>query len=486
MNIIGLAMSEPSLSYVNKNVLFPSEREKLFDQYKDIFETDYTLNRTLVSFQANKKEPFYRWFKYKEGFSKKLINYFIEKYHPSKGHILDPFAGSGATLFAAREKGWKTTGIEILPIGIYNVQARLSAEKVSLEEFKKEVNSFWKSFYKTSNSNAVIQHISITRGAFPEANENNLNHYLTCCKNVVNDSIRILLEFAAFSVLEEISFTRKDGQYLRWDSRANRSYGNTEFNKGEIYDFIKIVKEKIEDIIVDLSPAQNFDLFAPKEINIKISDPEILKGSSLEVLPSMKSNTFDFVMTSPPYCNRYDYTRTYALELIFLNNNDDDVKKLRQTMLTCTVENKEKLNYLANIYSELNRASDFDFINSIYFSHPAMSEINDVLSKLNELGKLNNSNIPRMVKNYFYKMLFVIFELYRLLKKGGVVVMVNDNVRYGGEEIPVDLIMSDFAKIIGFKIKKIWTLPTGKGNSSQQMGIHGRSELRKCVYIWEK
>ena len=486
MNIIGFEMSEPSLSYVSKNVLFPTEREKLFDQYKDIIETDYTLNRTLVSFQANKKEPFYRWFKYKEGFSKKLIDYYIGKYHPSKGHILDPFAGSGATLFAAREKGWESTGIELLPIGIYNVQARLAAEKVSLEEFKKEVNSFWKSFYKTSVSNPVIQHISITRGAFPEENESNLNRYLTCCKNINNNSVRILLEFAAFSILEEISFTRKDGQYLRWDSRANRSYGNTEFNKGEIYDFIKIVKEKIEDIIVDLSPAQNFDLFAPKENNIKISDPNILKGSSLEVLPSMKPNTFDFVMTSPPYCNRYDYTRTYALELIFLNNNDDDVKKLRQTMLTCTVENKEKLNYLENLYTELNRGSDFDYINSVYFSHPAMSEVNDVLSKLNELGKLNNSNIPRMVKNYFYEMLFVIYEVYRLLRNNGVVVMVNDNVRYGGEEIPVDLIMSDFAKRIGFKIKKIWTLPTGKGNSSQQMGEHGRSELRKCVYIWEK
>lgn len=64
--------------------------------------------------------------------------------------------------------------------------------------------------------------------------------------------------------------------------------------------------------------------------------------------------------------------------------------------------------------------------------------------------------------------------------------MVNDNVRYGGEEIPVDLILSDFAENIGFKINKIWILPTGKGNSSQQMGKHGRSELRKCVYIWEK
>ena len=25
-----------------------------------------------------------------------------------------------------------------------------------------------------------------------------------------------------------------------------------------------------------------------------------------------------------------------------------------------------------------------------------------------------------------------------------------------------------------------------KGNSSQQMGAHGRQELRKCVYVWRK
>lgn len=479
-------MSESSVSYVSKNKLFPNEREKLFDIYKDLIETEYNLNRTLVSFQANKKEPFYRWFKYKEGFSRKLIDYFIEKYHPSKGNILDPFAGSGATLFSAREKGWKSTGVELLPIGIYNMQARLTAEKISIDEFKKEVITFWEVFNSASEVGTIIQHISITRGAFPDENENNLNRYLTTCKKVKNDAIRFLLEFAAFSILEEISFTRKDGQYLRWDSRANRSFGSTEFNKGEIYDFVKIVKEKIEEIIDDLSPTQNYELFATVKNNATLYDPNILKGSSLEVLPSLEQNTFDFVMTSPPYCNRYDYTRTYALELIFLNNNDEDVKKLRQTMLTCTVENKEKLDYLKNLYAVLNRSSDFDFINSLYFSHPAMSEINDVLSKLNKLGKLNNSNIPRMVKNYFYEMLFIIYELYRLLKNGGIVVMVNDNVRYGGEEIPVDLILSDFAKIIGFKINKIWTLPVGKGNSSQQMGLHGRSELRKCVYIWEK
>ncbi len=479
-------MTELSISYMRKNVLFPDEREKLLNKYKDLIETEYDLNRAIVSFQANKKEPFYRWFKYKEGFSKRLVDYFINKYHPTNGHILDPFAGSGATLFAARERGWKSTGIEILPIGAYNVHARLAAEKVSIDEFKKVVSTFWRYFEKTSEVGTSIEHISITRGAFPDENEKNLNRYLTTCKKIDNKEVRVLLEFAAFSILEEISFTRKDGQYLRWDSRANRSYRNTKFNKGAICDFIATVKEKIEEIIDDLSPQQNYELFRTERNHVHLYDPQILQGSSLEVLPSLGGNTFDFVMTSPPYCNRYDYTRTYALELIFLNKNDEDVKKLRQTMLTCTVENKEKLNYLKETYIKLNRSSEFNFINALYFSHPAMSEVNHVLSKLNELGKLNNSNIPRMVKNYFYEMLFVIYELYRLLKVGGTVVMVNDNVRYGGEEIPVDLILSDFAAIVGFKINKIWTLPIGKGNSSQQMGQHGRTELRKCVYIWER
>ena len=91
-----------------------------------------------------------------------------------------------------------------------------------------------------------------------------------------------------------------------------------------------------------------------------------------------------------------------------------------------------------------------------------------------------------MVRNYFFEMCITVFELARILKPGGKIVMVNDNVRYAGEEIPVDLILSDFAHSFGLHVKHIWTLPRGKGNSSQQMGNHGRRELRKCVYVWEK
>ncbi len=465
-----------------------AKREILFEKYKNQIEINPKLDRTLVSFQANKKENFYRWFKYKEGFSKRLVKYFLLKYHPSPGHILDPFAGVGSTLFASRELGWDATGIESLPVGVFALESRLASEAVDLDRFKQEIDRFKTSFQLGQNDIPKrIRHIPITKSAFPEETEDYLNCFLSYCSKIDNDKIRKAFEFSAFSILEEISFTRKDGQYLRWDHRANRSWGKTKFNKGKIYPFIESINKKLIQLYRDLKFGNGNDLFAQLIDNKShLKKPKILQGSSLKLMPKLDNGFFDFVMTSPPYCNRYDYTRTYALELIFLGCNDEQVKNLRQEMLSCTVENKEKIQILKNIYEKLNRSNIFKKVVSVYKSNDAMQEVNDVLLLLNDQKLLNNSNIPRMVKNYFLEMAFIIFEMHRVLKKGGYSVMVNDNVRYGGQEIPVDLILSDFAVNFGFEMEKIWTLPVGKGNSSQQMGNHGRSELRKCVYVWRK
>jgi len=64
--------------------------------------------------------------------------------------------------------------------------------------------------------------------------------------------------------------------------------------------------------------------------------------------------------------------------------------------------------------------------------------------------------------------------------------MVNDNVRYAGAVISVDVILSEIARRLGFQVESVLVLPNGKGNSSQQMGVHGRESLRKCVYVWRR
>ncbi len=469
--------------------IFPTERQRLYDNLQEKLEVANNLSRKVVSFQANKEEPFYRWFKYKEGFSSSLVKYFLEKYCPKDGKVLDPFAGAGTSLFVANEIGCDSYGIELLPVGIFAMQTRQAIDEINVAELRKVVKELWQNVESIENITTSINHIPITKDAFPEETENQLNKFLTYCETVSNKQIKTILQFAAFTILEEISYTRKDGQYLRWDYRSKRDLSGKPFDKGKINNFKDAVSHKLNQIIGDLSPSQNgnlFNEFANTEIKHKPGIANIISGSCLEQLPKIADNFIDFVITSPPYCNRYDYTRTYALELVFLGNNKEEVSKLRQEMLSCTVENKEKVAHLRQLYTEIGRLETFEKVFEIYNCSPAMSEVNSVLQELNKLEKLNNSNIARMVKNYFLEMCFVIYELARVMKSSGHCVIVNDNVRYGGEEIPVDLILSDFAQNCGFEIKKILVLPKGKGNSSQQMGSYGRTEVRKCVYVWQK
>jgi len=452
--------------------IFKSEREKLFDRLTDKLEMAYNLSRKVVSFQANKEEPIYRWFKYKEGFSSTLVKHFLSEYAPKGGKVLDPFAGAGTTLFAGQELGWESYGIELLPVGAFVMQTRQAINEIDINELQSMSKKMWNEILKLKNHKNFINHISITKDAFPVDTEEYLNKYLNYCSKINSEPIQTILKFAAFTVLEEISFTRKDGQYLRWDYRSKRDLTGKPFDKGKILNFEDAVKAKLKQIIQDLLPNQTKSLFEQFEnITQDKKDVNIIEGSCLEELPKLESNFFDFTITSPPYCNRYDYTRTYALELIYLGYDNDQVRNLRQTMLSCTVENKEKLEYLEQFYTSIKQKSAFE---------------NVIIGELNKLGKLYNNNIPRMVKNYFLELCFVIYEMARVTKSGGYCVMVNDNVRYGGEEIPVDLILSKFAENFGFNINKIFVLPRGKGNSSQQMGNYGRTEVRKCVYLWQK
>jgi hypothetical protein len=184
------------------------------------------------------------------------------------------------------------------------------------------------------------------------------------------------------------------------------------------------------------------------------------------------------LITSPPYCNRYDYTRTYALELALLGVDEEGLTKLRQEMLSCTVENRAK-NLLA-LNPEWKTAID------AADQHPLLQSVLAYLDSRKELNLLNNNGIPRMVRGYFYEMACVIFEAVRVLKQQAPLIMVNDNVRYAGASISVDIILSEIAEQLGFRAERILVLPNGKGNSSQQMGAHGRETLRKCVYVWRK
>ena len=447
--------------------LIHDEDYKLATYYRCATSTCPFLTRRVVSFQANKSLPGYRWFKFKEAFSADLVSYFLDLHGESIGCVLDPFAGSGTTLFACANRGIDADGIELLPIGnaIYNAHKVL--QNFSEKDFKLLRRFAKKENWKSRANDALIE-LRITSGAYPADTKKDLQSYISAIKQAPGH-IKPVMIFAALCVLESVSYTRKDGQFLRWDNRSGRKLKRY-FHKGELPKFSEALALKIEDIIKDRHVG--CDLFPIS----KQGSTRLFPGSCLDILPTIEDSRYDYVFTSPPYCNRYDYTRTYALELALLGIDEENLSLLRQKMLTCTVENRPK-KQTNPIWPSVLEKLDANILLNLILKH---------LEHQKKIGQLNNNSIVRMVTGYFMEMACVIAECSRIIKPGGRFVMVNDNVRYCGVNISVDYILSSIAEEMGFEVEQILVSPQLKGNSSQQMELYGRSPLRKSVYIWRK
>lgn len=451
--------------------------QELLGHFKEKFLVEPALNRTLVSFQASKTKPIYRWYKYKEAFSVNLVDYLFHRYGILQGKVLDPFAGSGTSLFAASVAGLDADGIELLPIGQQIIKTRQILEQNCVAQDFAVLNRWILAKpWKDAATEFLLPELRITRGAYPDNTKKLIEQYISQFRKEDADILSVL-QFALLCILEAVSYTRKDGQYLRWDYRSKRKQGKKLFDKGEIFEFDLAICEKLNEIIIDSSPSHQGqgELFSTGFRRGRI---KLYEDSCLNVLPMLPESSYDAIITSPPYCNRYDYTRTYALELALLGVDEKGISRLRQEMLSCTVENRVKDLIIMN--------SDWMPVLTMVDEQKNLQAILSYLDNLKTKGELNNNGIPRMVKGYFYEMACVIAECARVLKSNALMFMVNDNVRYAGASVSVDMILSIFAEKLGFSVEQILVLPDGKGNSSQQMGEHGREVLRKCVYVWRK
>jgi DNA modification methylase len=465
-----LQSCEEAIDYISD---IKHEDDVLYRYFKNKLVTNKDLTRKLVSNQANKTAAHFRWFKYKEAFSSELVLYLLSKYNINAGTLLDPFAGAGTTMLTAATQGLCADGIELLPIGQEIIRTKILIYDVCMDDtgIVDEIKEFVDK--KSWNNNGVkidFDILPITEGAYPPETNEKIKRLLYEISNI-NSKAKDILFFCLLCILENISYTRKDGQYLRWDYRSGRRAGKISFDKGKILDFDLAFIDKCQEVINDVKSLSSIDERGIDDINL-------YKGSCLKILPILPENKYVGLITSPPYCNRYDYTRTYALENAMLCIDKNQIINLRQDMLSCTVENKKK--------DLLNLNKNWKIPIDICERSRLLQAILDYMDYLKTNKLLNNNGIATMIRGYFYEMACVIYECYRILQFNSYMFMVNDNVKYAGIPISVDLILSKIAEDIGFTVEEIMILPRGKGNSSQQMGSHGRDELRKCVYIWKK
>ena len=446
------------------------ERDALFRAYEKKLVVRPELTRKLVSYQGNKAQPGMRWMRYKEGFSADFVNGALEK---AAGPVLDPFGGIGTTALTAAANGRVSYSIELMPVGVRCGKAiMLVANRFN----RGDVEAYGEVLLQAVRKNGSVPerfrfpHVPITRCAFPEETEEAIAKARAALDQLDNPDMRVVLDVACMSILEEVSYTRKDGQYLRWDSRSGRTL-RAEWNKGPVAGFETALQRRLEEMSSDAD--------ALKSLYGSDPEPMLIQGSALSRLATIENQSIGLTVTSPPYANRYDYTRTYALELAWLGYDQAAFTTLRQNLLSATVENRSKAAWLEETHPSQ------EIVTTARLAVEKQAALREAVATLEaKRDSLSNPHVIRLVTNYFQEMGLIIAELARVTREGGHVIMVNDNVQYHGEEIPVDLILTDIAETLGFRCEEISLLQRGKGNASQQMGRFGRRELRKCVYHW--
>ena len=422
-----------------------SNRFHLERKFRDIIHEELRL-RSLVSYIGNKNVPFLRIYRYKEAFSFDLVREFLKRFNATPDdYVFDPFSGMGTTLFTSLLHGIESIGIDRLPIA-YFVSKTLPKFLLLKEN---ETRTVWEELKKRIylyDPADVAMDVAIMRKAFDE----DTLLLLRKMKSAIDDlpgMYRDIFLLLFFSILEECSFTSKDGQFLR--IKKDKKVENP----------INAMNRKVAMVEEDI---RRIRLFYP---NFKITDdllPDVYLGDTRDLsgIPFKRKPTI--LITSPPYANRYDYTRSYSLELCFhFVKNFEELKSLRFSILRSHIESKVEKNEIP--------------------PHPAVEEVVKILSQ----KKLNNPKIPQMITAYFVDMDKVIREWYRVLSPGAKVAMVVDNVRFEGEMIPVDLILSDMAENIGFTVKEV-IVARYKGNSAQQMKKYGKVPVRESILVWER
>jgi hypothetical protein len=122
-------------------------------------------------------------------------------------------------------------------------------------------------------------------------------------------------------------------------------------------------------------------------------------------------------------------------------------KTLCQLVLTSILEEVSYTRKLENHSRSIGQYKRYQTILSVVQNNSVFKEINQALQTRWQRGDINNKGVLTMVEQYFTELTFVFAELFRTCQSKAYVVFVNDNVRYGGEVIPVDLLSTYLVSI---------------------------------------
>ncbi|HMC80418.1 MAG TPA: SAM-dependent methyltransferase [Acidimicrobiia bacterium] len=411
----------------------------------------------LVHWGGGAARPIHRWFRYREGFSPALI--------AALGlgrRILDPFCGAGSIMVGAAQQGRASVGIDVNPLAVFVARVKLSPLGGSDVA---AATAFLDGFEAAAGGVAAgpTPALRIAAKVFePRILDAVLRLRTLIEQRAATPELRNFLLLAWLSVLQPVGSYFKEGNGIKYRNRQRRKGGYVprpdgrwqldRFGADQEAFVWAAFRAKLAEMLADV----------PAWGDGNWNGQRVIDGDSLDRLGRFGAGSFDSVIFSPPYVNRFDYVESQKVELWFGGFVDgyDAMLALRKRSLR----------------SHLGAALERPVL--------SLPEVEDLIARMDPASYALRSRVPALLRGYFSDMADILRHCRRVLDAGGRCFVVVGNSAYGGVIIPTDALIARLGLAAGFEAASVVPVRHLTVAPQQRTELRGREgSMRESVVI---
>lgn len=407
------------------------------------------------------------WYRFVLSFPSHLVRDYAQRFEMTKAcRVLDPFCGTGTTLVECKKLGIESVGIEANPIADFAAQVKVdwSPDPEGLLKHSQCV---------AEAASAELSAQGIEDNPLPlfRMSGRGTNDLQTLSAEarelLLTDSISPLPLHKALVLLKCLKqhYDRRyhHHQLLAFAKALVCSVSNLHFGPevgvGPPKEDAAVISPWLDGILVMAN-----DLRRLKELDVVSS--VVHRADSRQIRQVLEPLSVDAVITSPPYPNEKDYTRTTRLESVLLGfiSNKAELQALKRELVRSNTR---------GVY----KGDDDD---AWVTEHPKIQQIaNAIEARRIELGKTSGFErlYARVTKLYFGGMARHLAELREILRPGAhLAYVVGDQASYLRIMIHTGQLLADIARSLGYEL-------VGIDLFRKRLATATRAQLREEVVV---